>query len=255
MVRPYRIVGRRVRPESSILLEQMYSRRHAAAAHAAVALGSHLGVARVGPDDLSDVGRMAYLMFAKTSGDVTALADGLFKQGRPTAEETLLQEAHAVGCSPLSVHLSGGYLLSWIRDRSDWAAQSICDTYNRELANEIRRIIADVPTANRWVIAARVQAWEVARELLYKADQIATTETFEIANYVKFQFYEMNKTNEPEAWFGHSLQCELCQSIAAANPHTLAEAEAIGLPHVGCLDYWDIRGGEVVDCADLWLGE
>ena len=76
-------------------------------------------------DDLSDVGRLAYLMFAKHAADVTALAEELFREGRRTAEETLLQEAHAVGCPVLSVHLSTGALLSWLRERADWAAQKI----------------------------------------------------------------------------------------------------------------------------------
>jgi hypothetical protein len=204
--------------------------------------------------DLSDVGRLVYLMFKKTAADTEPLADALFEEGRRTAEETLLQEAHAVGCAPLSVHLQSGWLLSWIRDRADWAAQKIADTYNQELVSEILRIIAEVPTANRWVIAYRVQAWDATRQV-WKIGQVGSTEAFVVSNEVKLQFYEMNKVVEPEAWFGYSLQCEICQDIAAHNPHTLAEAESIGLPHVGCMDRWDIRGGETVACDELWLGE
>ena len=205
--------------------------------------------------DLSDVGRLAYLLFAKQAADVTALAEELFREGRRTAEETLLQEAHAVGCPVLSVNLSSGALLSWIRDRADWAGQKVCDTYNAELVNEILRVCSKTPTANRWVLANDIQAWDWARQHLYKAEQIGTTEAFVIANDVRMRFYAINTVKEPEAWFGYSLQCEICQRIAARNPYTIREADAIGLPHVGCLDQWHFRGGEAVACDELWLGE
>ena len=210
--------------------------------------------ARATFDDLSDVGRMAYLMFMKTSEDVQSLADDLFEQGRRDAEESLLQEAHAVGCSTLSVRLTSGPLLSFVRERADWAAQSVADTYNRELINAIYRIIEETPTANRWVIASRVQAWATARKG-WKEGQIGNTETFTIANEARLQFYQYNKITEPEAWFGYSLICPLCQDIAAKNPYTVAEAERIGLPHVGCKDWWHIKPGEMVSCDELWLGE
>lgn len=209
---------------------------------------------RVTFDDLSDVGRLVYLMFQKTPADIEGLAEELFREGRRTAEEALLQEAQAVGCGVLSVHLTSGELLSWVRERADWAAGKICDTYNSDLINAIYRIIQETPTANRWVIAYRLQSWEAQRQG-WKTGQIATTEAFVISNEAKMRFYEMNKVTEPEAWFGYSLQCEVCQGIAKKNPHTLAEAEAIGLPHINCLDQWHIRGGEMVDCADLWLGQ
>jgi hypothetical protein len=205
-------------------------------------------------EDLSDVGRLVYLAFMKTQDDVVALADELLKEGRRTAEEAILQAAQAIGCGVVSVHLTAGELLSWIRERADWAAQKICDTYNRDLVNAILRIIEETPTANRWVIAHRLQEWE-ARRQEWKSSQIAITEAFVVSNEAKMRFYEMNKVTEPEAWFGYSLQCEVCQEIARRNPYTLAEAEAIGLPHPNCLDQWHIRGGEMVDCNELWLGE
>jgi len=205
-------------------------------------------------DDLSDVGRMVYLAFMKTDADAGALGDDLFEKGRRTAEEALLQEAHKVGCSVLSVHLTTGELLSWVRDRSDWSGRKVCDTYNRDLINAIAKIIAEVPTANRWVVAYRLQGWEAARQG-WKAPQIQTTEAFEIDHYARMRFYEMNAVEDPKFYFGYSLQCELCQRIAAKNPHTRAEAERIGLPHIGCLDHWNARGGKTVDCDDLWLGQ
>jgi hypothetical protein len=209
---------------------------------------------RVTFEDLSDAGRRVYLMFMKTEADVQSLGDDLFQDGRRTAEEALLQEAHAVGCSTLSVHLTTGPLLSFVRERADWAASSICDTYNRDLINAIWGIIQDVPTANRWVIAYRLRAWEAARQG-WKKPQIENTESFIIANEAKLLFYEYNKVTEPDAWFGYSLICAVCQDIAAKNPYTLAEAERIGLPHIGCKDQWHIKPGEMVSCDELWLGE
>lgn len=205
-------------------------------------------------DDLPPHGKLVYMAFMKTAEDAAALAEELFKEGRRTAEETLLQEAQAIGCPVLSVHLTSGALLSWIRDRSDWAGQQICDTYNQDLINAILRIIAEIPTANRWVIAYHIQQWEAARQS-WKEGQVAVTEAFIISHEARMRFWEMNKLSEPQAWFGYSLICELCQEIAAHNPYTLSEAERIGLPHVGCLDQWHIREGETVDCSELWLGQ
>ena len=204
-------------------------------------------------EDLSDVGRLVYLMFQKTAEDVAALADVLFQEGRRTAEEALLQEAHAIGCGILQVRLGEGELLSWVRERADWAAQTICDTYNRDLAFAIEAVIAQYPKANRWVIAYHLRDWEAGRQS-WKADQIATTEAFVTANEAKMEFYGMNAITEPKAWFGYSLICEQCQAIAAQNPYKLRDAQAIGLPHVGCLDQWHIEPGEMVECSELWLG-
>jgi len=190
----------------------------------------------------------------KDEVDIGKLADELFAQGRRTAEETLRQEATSIGCPALGVELTAGPLLSWLRDRAEFAAQSVCATYNAALVNEIQRIIAEVPTANRWVISSRVQAWEASRQG-WKRDQIGTTESFVISTEVRLQFWTMNRVNEPKLYFGYSLICPLCQEIASHNPYTLAEAEAIGLPHVGCLDQWHVREGEAVDCSQLWLGQ
>lgn len=234
--------------------DDAYRRERALVAQQIVELGGDPAAVRGTFDDLSDVGRLVYLAFKKTGDDVGTLGDELFKEGRRTAEEALVQEAHSIGCAAIHVHLTAGPLLSWVRDRSDWAAGKVCDTYNGDLINEILRIIADVPTANRWVIASRLQAWESSRQA-WKGDQIAVTEAFEISNEAKLQFWTMNKVTEPEAWFGYSLICEICQKIAAKNPHTLAQAQAIGLPHVGCLDQWHIKGGETVACSELWLGQ
>ena len=204
-------------------------------------------------EDLSDVGRLVYLMFQKTAEDVAALADELFQEGRRTAEEALLQEAHAIGCGIVQVRLGEGELLSLVRERAERAAQKICDTYNRDLAFAIEAIIAEHPRANRWVIAHNLKDWQASREG-WKADQIGTTEAFVTANDAKLMFYEMNSIGEPRAWFGYSLICEQCQAIAAKNPYKLSDAQAIGLPHVGCLDQWHIEPGQMMECNELWLG-
>ena len=204
-------------------------------------------------EDLSDVGRLVYLMFQKTAADVELLADRLFQEGRRTAEEALLQEAHAIGCGVLSVHLPEGELLSSVRERADWAAQTIYDTYNRDLAFAIEAIIAEHPRANRWVIAYNLRDWEASRQS-WKEDQIKTTEAFDVGHHARFEFYRLNAITEPRAWFGYSLICEQCQAIAAKNPYKLRDAQAIGLPHVGCLDQWHIEPGEMVECSELWLG-
>lgn len=203
--------------------------------------------------DLSDVGRLVYLLFQRTAEDADKLAQELFREGRRTAEEALLREAQRVGCGVVQVVLPPGELMSWVRQRADWAADKVCATYNQDLINEIARIIAETPTANRWVVASRLQQWEFKRGS-WKSPQIATTEAFTIENEAKMRFNAMNSVKEPEYWFGYSLICEVCQNIARRNPHTRRDAERIGLPHVGCLDHWHVRKGEYVDCSDLWLG-
>jgi len=224
-----------------------------AVAGAGVALPA-CGDERAGAGDLSDAGKLVYLAFQKTTEDVLALAEELFRAGKRTAEEALLREAQRVGCGVVQVTLSHGTLLSWVRERADWVARQVCDTYNADLANEIARIIADTPTANRWSLSYQLQAWEAGRQS-WKSPQVAVTEAFTVENEAKMQFQQMNAVQEPEYWFGYSLSCEVCRKIAAGNPHTRQYAERVGLPHVGCLDHWHVRGGEYVDCAELWLGE
>lgn len=207
-------------------------------------------------DGLSDVGRLAHLAYRKTEDDVGSLADELFARNKRTMEESLLNEMQRLGYSVTHVQISDPDVLRVIRDRADWAALKISQTYNYDLARAVGGIIRDVPTANRWVIAHRLGPWEAARNE-WKESQIGVTEAFVARDYMVLEFYRLNNI-EVLAYFGYSLICEVCQEIAAGNPHTLEYAEATGLPHPNCMDMWHYELPHPEDLPpleDLWWAQ
>jgi len=207
-------------------------------------------------DGLSDVGRLTHLAHRVTEDDVTERADILFRHNKRVAEESLLREMQSLGYSVTHIQITDPVVLREIRERADWSALKIGQTYNYDLAKAVRGIIEDTPTANRWVIAHRLGIWESARND-WKEDQIGTTETYWSRHHAIMEFYRLNNI-EVRAWFGHSLICEQCQEIAAGNPYTLEQAEAIGLHHVNCRDRWDMEDPHPEDLPpleDLWWAQ
>ena len=202
----------------------------------------------------TEVGAVALRAYSKTQADKERLRDDLFQQNRYTAEEALLQQAQSVGCGLVTVKIPDGDLTDWIRDGAEWAAKSICATYNNDLGRAIDKILEDDPLAGKGKMSQLLMEWEAGRQR-WKSNQIAITEAFKVANEAKMQFWLHNSLREPSAWFGYSTQCEDCKSIAMLNPYTLKDAHDLGLPHPGCLDEWHLMDGEAVKCSELWLGE
>lgn len=215
---------------------------------------------------MTDVQKKVHLAGRRDKLDQKDLADRLFRESRETYKQTLQDELNKWGCSgQKAVTPDKGRELSAIRERADWAAESIANTYNFELAKEIVRIGQDTPTANRNVYAYRLYYSKASWDGAYwkeKATQVSQIETMTTVNAATADFYARNGDRlAPTANIvPFQAVCPICQELVANNPYkTPDEAyNASVLPvHVGCVHRVEVVPPERLsqsECKSLWAG-
>jgi hypothetical protein len=217
-------------------------------------------------DDMTNVQRMVHMAGRVDSVGESEMAERLFREARETYRQTLQDEVNKVGCSGKKViPPSVGPELSALRDRADWAAASVANTYNLELAKEIKNIRNATPTANRHVYAYRLYnksgSWDGAY-WTRKATEVAQVETMTTVNAATADFYERNKglVEVIEAYVVPFVaECPVCQEAVAGNPYKSASEiyGLYGLPvHPGCPHMVDSHAKKLTaaECKELWLG-
>jgi len=214
--------------------------------------------------EMSDVQRLVHLTGRMTAFEERDLADRLFAEGKMAYQDALDAEALKLGC-PGGANISAGPELSALRARADWAAASVTNTYNYNLAREIISIGEDVPTANRHVYAWRLYGSDTSWDKGYwtdKATEIAQVEMMTVINAGIADFHDRN---------GHLFEatakilpyfavCDLCQEMVDGNPYTtVAEVfrKYILPPHPSCPHHCQAMPKDKLtsrECADLWMG-
>jgi hypothetical protein len=118
-------------------------------------------------------------------------------------------------------------------------AAKIVATHDRMIRAAAERILEEHPTYNSRQLGAALARYD--RELsAWKARQIQETERFAFYQAAFEDFYRNNSDRAALFSFLGSLQCGLCQEIAAENPHTLDSMRDVDdPPHIGCLDIWE----------------
>ena len=150
--------------------------------------------------------------------------------------------ANAGGDASL-VDLTNQAVVGALRKDAERSAASIVKTFEKDLLR-----FADAAAKNGATEAEMpelVAEWALRRNM-WKDAQIALTESARAAGQAQRDF--INKTGAiGTATFGRSLQCAICAEIAQGNPYSLDDPTVGMIPHVGCLDSWDIsyeRNGE-----------
>lgn len=179
-----------------------------------------------------------------TSADEKRLADLLYRQNRDAAEAALKLEVTNAGGNPNGVKLTNDAVLRILRQDARDSAASIRQTFR----DDLKRFAEAIPEGTNPDDAARLFVeWET-RRAVWKNRQIAVTESTQAAGLAQRTFIARTKPHGL-AWFGHSLKCRICQSIAGGNPYELTDRVVGVIPHPGCRDAWYLEyerlGGEV----------
>jgi len=207
---------------------------------------------------------MVHLAFWKDSYDRKQLADEINWRAREHYEAVLGNQMRAVGCDPARVRLEENSELSVLRERSDWAAASIVDTYNRDLRTATNRIVdqwvaekGSLKGLNRNILAYRVREWSVDRAE-WKDRQIVITEATAMAHRAASQFLHYNGIGADVWIVPVTAVCEICQALVDGSPYTPEQARMLNLPaHPGCPHALKaiVDPDTVPPCADVWRGQ
>lgn len=180
--------------------------------------------------DLTPVQKKVHLAARWTSFDKIEFADRLFNEGRETYRQSLQAELNRWGCAGhQALAPSKGAELSAIRERADWAAESVMHTYNLELTHAIIAVGEDVPKANRNTYASRLFYREGSWDGLYweaKSQFISEVESMTMINAAVADFYARNGDMlAPEVdVLPLAAVCPTCQELVAGNPWKSVEA-------------------------------
>lgn len=213
---------------------------------------------QAGEATLSDAERQRVLTLAldaaeglpADSSDLGApgsLARILYETWVRVYEQTISQELEAAGQAPTEpVTLGNEAVLESLRERSRQTAAQVEKTWARDLESFVRRLPKDTAPEEAPRLVAR---WNLERSM-WKTAQIALTETATAQGAAQKDFLQRSRPAQGTALFGFSLQCALCQQIAAGNPYALDDPAIGDIPHPGCLDMWRISYQHVTDPWD-----
>lgn len=215
-------------------------------------------------DDLSDVGKLVHLVMRQDPYSISRVKNELLRDRRRYYEAELTDQARRVGCPGQVGRLTNSNILSELNLESARDATSIVNTYNADLASAIRYIRAETPTANRYVYAKRLGAWEQKRSS-WKNNQIAQYTEGSARAKAQQDFHRNNGTFGVAVLLPKRAICPICigwvnrgevpLNIATNNPgpfhpNCFPPGTEVSRPGGERVPIEDIRKGEsVMDCS------
>jgi hypothetical protein len=207
------------------------------------------------PDRLAALKRRLSVAFELSLPDEQALADSITRQRAQAWRATMTEEARAVGSRQRGQGPSGADA-AYLHELSVEDAQSIRETYNRELMNQIEQVYAAKPDGTRDEYVRELTQWADARAR-WKDRQIANMNRQTARSYAQERFATRNRVGRSLYLFtGPPPKEEHCADHFAAGLVTREYKEANETPiHINCPHQWTKQRGSVgVPMADLWVG-
>lgn len=193
-------------------------------------------------------------LYSYDQSDIDKLAGKLTERRRASWINSLSDLASQHGCSQLAATPKGTDARR-LADDSRADAESIANTYNRELANQVRRINTANPRAQRSVYVRQLDAWAKRRDA-HKTLTIALNTDGTARQYARDRFYTEN--NNLSKWFtasGPPPTCRLCIAIFAAGIVSFAYTQRNPFPrHINCPHLYTSVAPTRAVCEALWLG-
>lgn len=205
------------------------------------------------PDRLK---RRLALAFEFRTPDERDLTASILGQRTETWRAVMTAQARGVGSSKTGTGPSGRDLSELSRlSRRD--AQSIVQTFNRELGNQIDRLYDANPTGDRAYYVRELTAWADQRAA-YKDRQIANMNRSSARTYAMDRFEAENQIG-PEALYvfdGPPPRESICAGLMERGAVTRDVARANPTPiHINCPHSWRrLYSSVTVDVNDLWVG-
>lgn len=219
---------------------------------------------------MTDVQRRVFDDARIRQADVERWTDALIEQNRQSVEEAINKQLQQVGCGSRPAAL-GEKIRDTIRDAALKSAESIANTFNRDLANAVLSIGGSTPRANYRTYRTRLFGdtpnsiypgfanWATRRGL-WKGIQISVNETSMAINRGTELFFRRNPELQARGEVKPlTYHCEVCERGVKGNPYDTVEAAYAAGPwpaHVNCAHYVEAKPRQLApDCSEVWRGE
>lgn len=204
------------------------------------------------PDALLRRLKLAY-EFAETDAD--ALTESIYQQRATAWREALTEEARSSGSSKAGVGPNGKDR-DYLRRESRRDAQSIRDTFNRDLESQIHQLYDANPEGRREYYVSALSQWANDRAR-WKDRQITNQNRGTARTYAQQRFNERNRVGQALYLYdGPPARGPRCAEHFAAGLVSQAYVEANPQPeHVNCPHGWNKQQSRVGVPLDLlWVG-
>jgi len=201
--------------------------------------------------------KLVHLAMRLDSFEVDRIKGELLREGRQAYEAELTRQAKRVGCPGRVGRLTSGPALSELNRIFTEHAMGIVNTYNYDLAGAIIQIRSEVPTANRYVYARRLQDWETKRAA-WKDGQIQQYTAGVARAMAQQDFYRLNNIEGVAVLRPEAAVCPVCQGWVGRGEVSVREATNNPPPyHPNCPHRWTTIPDRVPanECRLLWMGE
>jgi len=203
------------------------------------------------PDRLK---RRLALAYEFRAPDVDALTTSILRQRSETWRATLTEQARNVG-SGASGTGPRGRDLSEMSAMSRRDAQSIAQTYARELNNQIDRLYDANPTGDRAYYVRELTTWADGRAA-WKDRQIANMNRGSARQYAQERFAQENRVSALYVFAGPPPRESECAGHFRAGRVTSEYVRRNPTPiHINCPHTWQpVRSRSLQDIDTLWTG-
>ena len=203
---------------------------------------------------MSQLTDIIFLLYQFQEEDVDDIARRLAERMKATWVNTLTDLAGTHGCKRYASTPKGEYAKT-LTKQATVDAQSIVNTYNRELRNQIERLYKANPKGNRSYYFSNLEKWNTKRDG-YKAYQIALATDSYARQYAQQQFYMHNlQLARSFAASGPPAVCKICIMIFAAGIVNFEYTQSHPLPaHYQCPHLYKVLTPIKANCQLLWLG-
>lgn len=189
------------------------------------------------------------------SSDRQALEAELFEQLRLSYLQQLRTLAEQHG-NPNPTPIAQGEQLERLQAKAREDAQSIVETHNRELRNQVTAILTREPNITQARMIGILEGWGRERDE-HKAMTIALHTIMWAASYGLTMFITRNNLQHiPFTAIGGIPVCPICIEIVARGIVSYAFVELNPLPaHVNCThEYIPVNPTNIMESLSMWVG-
>ncbi len=194
------------------------------------------------------------LLYKYSEADTAKLAKQLNERMRGAWVNQMSDLAKKHGCSHLGTVPKGADAKKF-RDDSKRDAESVAKTYNRELANEIARLVKVNTKGNRAYYIKNLNIWQRRRDS-NKIWAIGLNTDSAGRQHAFTRFYQMNPQIVRKFMAsGPPAVCRICINIFAAGIVDLAYTQSHPFPaHYLCPHSYVAVAPARAECTTLWVG-
>ena len=190
-----------------------------------------------------------------TDDEVSDLATQIEEQMKSAWLDGLRSQASSVGCRNASPRDPSGSDLRDIRTQAREDANSIANTWRRDVDRQLQRLYDRNPRGNRNYYSRNMEIWANQRGA-WKNLQISLVNEQVGFNLAQRAFVRNNNLDLQFRYVGTPPVSDDCIRRTAAG--LVDEAYVLRNPtpaHVNCPHIWQpVRTGQRVNCEDLWIG-